>query len=99
MQIAGDAGSGSAPEPRRQDAEYDGRVGAVGLIRGKHVVCGVDRHGQATVVRDGAVAHADGWIVEVGESDVGMRVSFCVNLRDQNRLAYEDDQGWLDGAR
>lgn len=38
----------------------------VGLIRGRYVVCGVDADGEATVVRDGAVAHADGWIVEVG---------------------------------
>ncbi len=28
-------------------------------------------------------------------SDVGMRVSFCVNLRDQNRLVYESDDAFL----
>lgn len=28
-------------------------------------------------------------------ADVGMRVSFCVNLRDQNRLVYEADRAFL----
>lgn len=172
----------------------------VALIRGKHVVCGVDDDGRSSVISDGAVAHADGWIVAVGDfgalrekypaadvigsgdevvvpgfvnahhhvgltplqlgsldypleiwmvtrmgaravdpyldtlysafelirsgvttvqhiegrlfgpqenwrdgiravlrayRDVGMRVSFCFNMRDQNRLVYEDDQAFL----
>ena len=39
---------------------------ASSLIRGRHLVCGVDDHGAAHVIDDGAVFQRDGVIVEVG---------------------------------
>lgn len=56
------------------------------------------------------VQHIQGWVpaplgnVEAAANevirayeDVGMRVSYCFSLRDQNRLVYQDDQVFLDG--
>ncbi len=42
---------------------------ATSLIRGKHLICGVNSDDQLEIIDDGAVLQKDGKIVEVGTFD------------------------------